>query len=59
MCQYCECEFVGNKPVVALGNEEKGIDLIVESGFIYAYCKCGVHSVAEINFCPMCGKKID
>lgn len=60
MCKYCDGDFVGDKPICALTNKEThGIEIIVENGFIYAYCKCGRKSVVEINYCPMCGEKLN
>ena len=56
-CEYCKGEFIGENPIVTLGND-CGIDSIVEDDFLYNFCNCGTKSVVEINFCPMCGRRL-
>lgn len=60
MCIYCEGSFVGETPLIALTDELNfaGIELIVEGGFLYAYCQCGTKVVTEIKYCPMCGREL-
>lgn len=64
MCKYCENVFLSQdgeqtgKPIVEL-NDTHAIEIDCESGFLYAFCKCGRKVVTEINFCPMCGRKIE
>lgn len=50
MCEYCEKDYQNSKPIL----NEYAIDIIVDDTFIYAYCECGKHIVAKVNFCPMC-----
>lgn len=56
MCDYCNGEFVGENPIKPI--LENGIEILVERDFLYAYCNCGVHVVAKIKYCPMCGEKL-
>lgn len=58
MCEYCENEFVGDKPVVPLFQMGGNIELVIENGFLYAYCPCGRHMVTEIEYCPKCGERL-
>ena len=59
MCKYCEGEFFGEKDLVPIGKMAGGMELIVDGGFLYSFCSCGRKLVAEIHFCPMCGKDLD
>ena len=56
-CKYCKGEFIGENPIVTLGND-CGIDSIVEDEFLYNFCNCGTKSIVKINFCPMCGWRL-
>ena len=56
-CKHCKGEFIGENPIVTLGND-CGIDSIVEDEFLYNFCNCGTKSVVKINFCPMCGRRL-
>ena len=56
-CEYCKGEFIGENPIVSL-RKDCGIDSIVEGEFLYNFCNCGIKSVVEINFCPMCGRRL-
>ena len=56
-CEYCKGEFIGQNPIVPLGNN-CGIDSIVEGECLYNFCNCGTKSVVKINFCPMCGRRL-
>lgn len=58
MCEYCSGKFVGDKPITPISSPESGIELVVEGGFIYAYCECGIHSVEKIKYCPVCGEEL-
>ncbi len=59
MCKYCEGEFIGDKPITPISETPGGIKLIVEGTHLYAYCQCGCNYVTEIQYCPMCGVKLD
>lgn len=59
MCKYCDNQFIGDQPVVPLLKIDGGMELIIENGFLYAYCACGRHVVAELQYCPKCGEKMD
>ena len=52
-CEYCkenmEGEFIA----------EYGIETMVDDVFIYNWCECGRHHIIRINYCPMCGRKLD
>ena len=54
MCEYCKNNMKGK----SLNPKWKCIDFIVDNSFLYAYCNCGYHNIAEINYCPMCGRKL-
>lgn len=56
-CEYCKGEFIGENPIVTLGNG-CDIDSIVEDRFLYNFCDCGIKSIVKINFCPMCGQRL-
>lgn len=58
MCKYCENQFIGDKPIMPL-YKVGGTELIIENGFLYAYCECGRHVVTGIQYCPKCGEKLD
>lgn len=52
MCEYCE----NGK---GLGDSIKGDGVFIEGSILYGiydsgYCNCE----AEINYCPMCGRKL-
>ena len=53
MCEYCKDE-MESKPII----DKYAIDTIVDHKFLYNYCDCGNHTVVEINYCPMCGRKL-
>lgn len=55
MCKYCDNQFDGENPIVPLVNIDGGIELVIENGFLYAYCPCGKKVVTEIDVCPKCG----
>jgi hypothetical protein len=56
MCEYCK-ENMESKPL-SDKYEVIAIETLVSERNIYNYCDCGRHSVIEINYCPMCGKKL-
>lgn len=55
MCEFCKNKVdMGNNPI----EDRYGIDLLIDGEFIYAWCECGRKVVKEINYCPMCGRKL-
>ena len=53
MCMYCK------KNMESRAIEDKyAIEIIISESFLYLYCDCGRHVVAEINYCPMCGRRL-
>lgn len=52
-CIYCKDNMEGE-----CIKENCSAELIIDSDFLYTYCKCGRHSVISINYCPMCGRKL-
>lgn len=38
--------------------DKYAIETMVDDIFLYSWCECGRHTVAEINFCPMCGRDL-
>lgn len=55
MCEFCKNEFeVGNKAI----EDRYAIELQVDEDMLYAWCSCGRRVVAEINFCPICGRDL-
>lgn len=60
MCKYCDGEFLGKTGITPLLDKvNAGIEIMIDGEFLYAYCKCGIHAVQEIHFCPMCGRKLE
>lgn len=63
-CKYCENVFVvpdGEQPgeSIVIQDDEHAIEIDCDNGFLYAFCKCGRKVVTTINYCPMCGRKLD
>lgn len=54
MCEYCKNNMEGQP----LNIDWNSIELIVDNCFLYAYCDCGYRNITEINYCPMCGRKL-
>ena len=54
MCKYCKDNMEGQP----LNIDWNNIELIVDNCFLYAYCDCGYRNITEINYCPMCGRKL-
>ena len=55
MCEFCKNQFEeGNKSI----EDRYDIELQVDGDVLYAWCSCGRRTVAEINFCPMCGRDL-
>ncbi len=52
-CEYCK-EDMESKPI----SKKYVIETIVDGKFLYNYCDCGLHTVVEIKYCPMCGRKL-
>ena len=52
-CEYCKEDMEGK----AIENRFS-IETMVDDVFLYAWCNCGLRTVAEINYCPMCGRKL-
>lgn len=48
-CEYCKEDMEG-KPI----ENRYAIETMVDDVFLYAWCDCGKHTVARINYCPMC-----
>lgn len=58
MCKYCDGEFVGEKHITPITDNIYGIEIMIDGGYLYAFCKSGTKAVAEIHYCPMCGEKL-
>ena len=54
MCEFCKDD-MKSKPI----SNKYIIETIVDGEFLYNYCKCGFQTVIEINYCPMCGRKLN
>lgn len=52
-CKYCKEDMEGKSI-----EKRYAIETMVDDIFLYAWCKCGRHTVAEIKYCPMCGRKL-
>lgn len=52
-CKYCKEDMEG-KAI----EKRYAIETMVDDVFLYAWCKCGRHTVAEIKYCPMCGRRL-
>ena len=52
MCEYCK-ENMKSKAI----EDKYSIEIIISESFLYLYCDCGRHVVAEINYYPMCRKE--
>ena len=58
-CEYCagyEAEFM--LPVIEM-SENTANSLDVDGNFAYIHCHCGRHTVGKINYCPMCGRRLE
>ena len=58
-CEYCagyEAEFM--LPVIEM-SENTANSLDIDGNFAYIHCHCGRHTVGKINYCPMCGKRLE
>ena len=53
MCEYCK-ENMKSKAI----EDKYSIEIIISENFLYLYCNCGRHVVAEIKYCPMCGRRL-
>jgi len=52
-CEYCKQDMEGKSI-----ENRYAIETMVDDIFLYNWCECGRHTVAEINYCPMCGRKL-
>lgn len=52
-CEYCKCDMEGESL-----EDRYAIESMVDNVFIYNWCECGKHTIYEINFCPMCGRRL-
>lgn len=61
-CEYCETKLVVHK------NEEEApykpifnglTEVLISNGKLCAYCSCGKFVITKINYCPMCGDKLN
>ena len=58
-CLYCagyEAEFM--LPIIEM-SENTANSLEIDGNFAYVHCHCGRHTVGKINFCPMCGRRLE
>ena len=58
-CLYCagyEAEFM--LPVIEM-SENTANSLDIDGNFAYIHCHCGRHTVGKINYCPMCGRRLE
>ena len=57
MCKYCKDDMEGE----AISDQYGviAIETIVTEGCMYNYCDCGRHSIVQIKYCPMCGRKLN
>lgn len=53
-CEYCKEDMEGKSI-----EDRFAIETMVDDVFIYNWCECGRHTVIRINYCPMCGRKLD
>lgn len=53
MCEYCKQDMEGKSI-----ENRYAIETMVDDIFLYNWCECGRHTVDEINYCPMCGRKL-
>ena len=52
MCEYCE-----DMPTPLISNQETYID-VEKRGILYAKSGNNEDCIININYCPMCGKKL-
>ena len=52
MCEYCE----KGKPII--GDEQDGAD-ITNGNILTSYGECTSFAEGKIQYCPMCGRKLD
>lgn len=52
-CEYCRHDMQGKNI-----EDRFAIDGLVDDSLLYNWCECGRHTIYEINFCPMCGRKL-
>ena len=55
ICDFCKEDMEGKSLPV---EGEHSIDTFIDDIFLYEYCECGRRTVKEINYCPMCGRKL-
>ena len=52
-CEYCKEDMEGKQI------EGEGIiETLVDECFLYVWCECGYRRIFEINYCPICGRKL-
>lgn len=58
MCEFCNKQELGSRPISDRFKFKIPIETIIDDTFLYNYCDCGHHTVLEIKYCPMCGRKL-
>lgn len=56
-CKYCQAR--GPMEGEMITDYTSAIDIMVDGVFLYAWCGCGTRVIKEINYCPMCGRKLE
>jgi len=57
-CEYCAGYHSADMLPIIEMDDNTANSLDINEGFAYINCQCGRHTVAEINFCPMCGRNL-
>lgn len=58
-CEYCGGYNLGSKPISDQFDFSPCIESIVDGCFLYNICDSGHKTVLKINYCPMCGRKLE
>lgn len=53
-CKYCK-ENMQGEPI----EDRYAIETMIDGIFIYNWCECGKKTIFKINYCPMCGRKLE
>ena len=58
-CKYCEeDENLLETTELITSYKEDVFDIQINEDCLYVWCNCGRHQVKQIQYCPMCGRKL-
>lgn len=60
VCEYCKgCEFGNTTPISSWYGVEMLPEVFINGAHLYVCCDCGRCVTFSVNYCPMCGRKLD